>query len=352
MKHTYELYINAAKPVAKPLITSYGATKGIELHLRRSGVRIVVRTAAQKNGSDVLHGEDNLFSDLIKKAMILHLTRYSCGLVVHHAAFLIDGKVSETITCTKATQPFIYSLVGDKLRLPFSVAWRQATVERAIVTTPKSSYDTRFNALHALLIAKSDRYESERFTYYWMSMNGLYSHLASLKLRSADLSKTQRDKLNQEWRQQELFLHSYGHELCNFAAQTKEGRNLNERMVRRSAVAVLKRIPQEEIHDFCIACLNGDEQNTHMQKLRKAMKNEKLGYDYHFDIFSFMLMWLPYKLRCDSFHNDVAVPTFSFADDPSIRVLRVVNHLLDLFLTQETPRWLADAEALLPTGII
>ena len=51
-----------------------------------------------------------------------------------------------------------------------------------------------------------------------------------------------------------------------------------------------------------------------------------------------MVMWFPYQLCCSTFHSDKAVPTFCFAADDRLKVLRVVNQLLDLFLTEKLPR--------------
>ena len=57
-----------------------------------------------------------------------------------------------------------------------------------------------------------------------------------------------------------------------------------------------------------------------------------------------MVIWVPYKLRCASFHGESSLPTFCYQQDAELRVIRVVNRLLDGFLTTELVKWLTDDE--------
>lgn len=55
-------------------------------------------------------------------------------------------------------------------------------------------------------------------------------------------------------------------------------------------------------------------------------------------------MWVPYKLRCASSHGENSLPTFCYRQDDELQVIRVVNRLLDAFLTAELVKWLEKDE--------
>ena len=337
-KHDYLLRLNHCDPVKTPVSASFGQSREILLHIRRNGILIAVQTTAEKNADEILNGEDVLFADAVRKALTIFVIRYGRFLNITAAEVLVDGQLKETFNRKPYDPPLIYSLSEGKLRLPFSSEWVKSGVENTIALTTKSSYDGRFTALHALLAAKSDRYEIERFTYYWMAMNGLYHYVAALGEQKLGRRKGNKSAISTETAQMAFLARCYGHEPC----LGMNGDNLPRKHVRQiywHTAAVIKRLPATEIDDFCKACLEDDLTNRHLRKILDGLIIEDCDYR-SCSAFSLMLLLIPYKKRCDSFHAENALPTFCYENDGELKVLRIINRLLDCFLTRELALWL------------
>lgn len=345
-KHTYQLIINHGKSVPKPIIASFGNNHRIKIHVRSTGIQIVAVSSAQKDPMNILYGEDALFSDALKKALLLYVVQYNHFLPISTASVFVDGESLTEYTLKGNGTPLIYSLSEGKLRLPFSSAWKADGIKSAIASTCSSSYDGRFTALHALLAAKSDRYEIERFTYYWMAMNGLYNYIAAegeeqLKRYGAKVL------LRKEHRKLGFLDRCYDHEPIRPSGKDDDERNLHEKRIYWHILPVIRSIPTEDIDEFCTACISSDESNKYIQQVIAAVHrmNDKYGYQEQYPVFPLLVVWLPYKIRCSSFHGERALPTFCYRDDNLLRALRVINRLLDLFLTEELPLWLDSDES-------
>lgn len=332
-KHNYVLVFNHCEPVKSPIVAAFGRSKGIMLHIRENGVLISVQTIAEKNTHEILNGEDNLFTDAVRKALTIYTIRYGRFLDIKKAKVSVDGQLKDTFIRSILDPPLIYSLSKGKLRAPFNLAWSKHSVYNTIASVSKSGYDGRFTAMHALLAAKSDRYEIERFTYYWMAMNGLYGYVA----RQGRLLLDEK-ALNAEYKEIAFLARCYGHEPC----QGKNGDNLPRKHVRQiywHTAAVMKHIPMAEIDSFCTACMKEDLTNRYLKTILDGLIVEDCNYS-NYSAFSLMLLLIPYRIRCEAFHAGNALPTFCYKDDAELQVLRVVNCLLDNFLTQELAFWL------------
>ena len=176
-KHCYELILNNGRQVRNRTEASFGQNRDVTLHISRDGVLITAYSAAVKEARGILDGSDLLFADAIRKALLIYVVRYNRYFSIRSAEVRIDAAPQASYSA-KGNEPLVYSLSEGKLRLSFGNWWQDPDVESAVAKTSKSAYDGRYAALHALLAAKSDRYEIERFTFYWMSMNGLYSYIA------------------------------------------------------------------------------------------------------------------------------------------------------------------------------
>ena len=343
MKHTYSLYLNDAAPVKKPVEGSFGNNHTVRLHIRHAGILIIATSGgAEKKPEDVLHGDDDLFADAIRKALLIYLMRYGKCLSIRTASVLVNGTEQATYRRGPGDPPLIYSLVEGNLRRAFTKSWQSKSVEQAIATRSKSAYDGRHIALNALLVAKSDRYEIERFTFYWMAMNALYNFTASMgEPLLPPTSKGKKQTIDGDKPGQAFLLRCLGYEPCDLPdGVPKEVKQKHINQMIWSTKAVLKRIPENEIDGFYAACLAGDETNLYVGQIRRAMRGKAGDFCYDFAIFPFMVVWFPYKLRCASFHGDKSLPTFCYAADGELHVIRVVNRLLDIFLTSELVKWI------------
>ena len=342
-KHLYQLILNRGGKAARPVSASYGRNRSPEIHIRSDGIMISVVSTGEKDPREILNGQDGLFADLVRKALTLFAIRYNRFLDVKSAKVLADGTEQAAYSLKDSGQPLIYSLSDGELRLGFHSRWNTPGVSAVIAGTSKSSADSRFSALHALLIAKSDRFEIERFTYYWMAMNGLYSYVAAAgeKLAKELEKKRSIDKENEKLR---FFAKCYGEEYLEINGNKKE-RKLQENRLVWQITPVIRSIPEGEIDAFCDACAASDDSNIHVRRITAATRNlnRLYGYETQYPVFSLMLLWYPYRLRCTSFHGESALPTFCYSDDNRIRELRVINRLLDRFLTDQLLAWLDPA---------
>ena len=344
-KYIYQLIINHGERVPEPVMASFRRSRRIEIHISSTGIRIVVASSVQKNPAGILYGEDDLFADALKKALLLHVIEYHYYLTITAARVLVNGKSLAEYSLKKSGKPLVYSLSRGELRTPFSAAWNDPGIRSAISSTCSSSYDGRFNALHALLAAKSDHYEIKRFTYYWMAMNGLYNYIAA---EGEELLRKYgaKELLSKEYRKLGFLDRCYGHEPFRPSGKNDDEINIHEERMLWYILPVIRSIPDEDTDGFCSACIASDESNKYIQQVSDAIQkmNTKYGYREQYPVFPLLVVWLPYQIRCSSFHGERALPTFCYRNDNLLSALRVINRLLDIFLTDQLPLWLNSDE--------
>ena len=345
MKFIYSLYLNDAVPVRHAVHASYGNNQAICLHIRQTGILIFAETSAIKKPEAIINGDDSLFADAIKKALLIYLVRYGKCLNIRKAAVFVNGTKEASYCRCAGDPPLVYSLIEGRLRRPFSKEWHSIALEQAVATRSKSSYDGRYIALHALLVAKSDRYEIERFTFYWMAMNALYNYASGKgEPLLPPTKKNKKQKIDSDKAGQAFLLRCLGYEPCEFPDEMpKEEKQKHTNHLLWSAKAIIKRIPDDAIDDFCIACFAEDEMNLYVNQICRMLQNDRDdGCSYQFKVFPFMFLWVPYKLRCASFHGDRSLPTFCYWNDAELQVIRVVNRLLDALLSVVLVKWLTE----------
>ncbi len=77
VKYDYTLIINNGHTVAKPLATSYGRTNGILLHICRDGILITAGLNSKQEADTILHGQNPLFLDALRKSLLLYTVIYN-----------------------------------------------------------------------------------------------------------------------------------------------------------------------------------------------------------------------------------------------------------------------------------
>ena len=345
--HEYALFLNDGHKVAEPIAASFGSTHRILLHLQPAGILIEAITGTEKLPENVLYGRDNLFADAIRKSLLFYFIRYGKSLDIDHASVFADGNQSIMYGSEANSLPLVYTMAEGNLRIGFPDRWRDSRFERVLSNTAKSSYDGRFNALHALIVAKSERYEAERLMYYWLAVNALYNYVASLK-KNRISDDQYRALMRNDAKKQEELLQYYGHTRF-VAAAARANRDKAEAKARDMALKVLKQIPYEAINEFCAACISEKNDNVYVDRIVAIIRQFASDTDSsHVEqfIFPFMVIWLPYKMRCDLFHASKCLPTICFRHDEEINAIRVINRLLDHFLSAELLRWfISDAES-------
>lgn len=338
--HDYVFVINNGSIVKKPIVASYGNNKCIELHLTEKGIVIHTRSSAVKEADNILRGKDSLFADAIKKSLLLYAIIFGKNIYIKNAKIFINGNEISSYAYETERMPLIYSLNEGKLKEIFGKNWNDPSVVSQIATTCKSNYNSLFSALHALLAAKSNRFEIERFTYYWMAMNGLYSYVANQVIDRADLPDKNKQQLRRsDAKKQQCFMECCGIR-PNHISLRRGASDKTERMLVSKAKTLLSNIAEAEISDFCVDYYSKANENLHMNKLVQLFLDEPEVFASEINGVYLILIWIPYKIRCASFHGEAALPTYCFGDERDLRVLRVLNMVLDHFLTDELAVWM------------
>ena len=329
MKHVYQLIINGGKPTKVPYVYQYGNTKDILFSIKSNNALISFTQSADRLPEKVRSGEDGICSDAIKKAMLIHLILYAKPLTIRKLTLVKDDE--ETVIYDKAEKGMlVFSMVEQPLDHPLPASWHNKTLIETILNTPKSKYDGRNNALVALLIGKAKHYLSEKSMYLWMAMNGLYGFLAQEANRNAVSNKR---KIKKEWQEQDL--------LCIVSGISLTSENLTEekrRELTQRAISWLKRCDEtpEQLHQL----LSSNEITSCFQEIKDKLKD----YQLNMGVEAFLSIWLPYRIRCNYFHADNAIPLFSYAEDKMLKVLAYTNHFVEQFVEEHLPQWLYSRE--------
>ena len=323
----YHLYSGKITRTVKPLTYDYSRTKGIKLRVTRSGFSIDVDRTVTKDASSLLL--DPLFRDAIKKAVVIQLIKY--GFYTDDDLYVdIDGKVT-CLYCGKdyASKKLIYSLCGRNLQRPMTQPWTDDSLQRILAST-KSKANRLDAALDALLIAKSKYYETERFLYLWMAMNGLYGFVAELALEYMRSGK-ERDWIKKEFGEIKFFAMILGYPY--------RGRfNGTEDDTVKELELLLTGIGSNGVEDFINAAKNNDENNRFVEGIHNVF--EKAGVESgKMHPYAAMLLFMSYKVRCKYFHAEKAVPLICFEEEHPLPVLRVLNRVMEDFLDDNLNKW-------------
>ena len=303
-----------------PIVYRYSGLD-IELHLSADGC--LIRYSRPKLVTDLR--SDPYFRDALRKTELLYVLKYSRRPRYDRLTADIDGTEYIVFDRSKDTD-LIYSMFAEKLHSKMNETWAAESVVKTVVTTAKSSYDRRFAALFALLMAKSKDYESERFIYLWMSMNALYGYMA----------EKHDAKLNAEWKQIKLIAEVFGFQYGQIDDAQKD-------KLRGTAMGVIEQMSPQESEDLSEKVVQKQKEWVLLPGLNKDVNQScKRG---RIDMAAFFLFWLPYQIRCKYFHGEKSMPVMCFAEERPLPVLRFINKTLMGFLDNELPKWF-DQEAL------
>ena len=303
-----------------PFHYKYGSTS-VEICVAKRGFQIEYERP--KLVMDLV--SDDLFQDAIKKVELLGLILYSKRIKYSS----ITATVDDSETCLFSTDDnncFLYTMISEQLRSPMSEKWSDDEVINTLLYTTKSSYDRRFSSLFAFLLAKSKAYESEKFFYLWMSMNGLYGHMA----------EKHPEIIQKEWRQIKLVASFYE---FNYDSRDKidNKQKINKNRIRGKITEIIETMDSNQLLDTISAVKENKWDNDLLEDV-KSVLDEELGESL-MDPMGFFLFWYPYQLRCKYFHGEKSIPIMSFPNERPLPALKFVNVLLEDFLDAELHRW-------------
>ena len=325
-KHEYLIILNCGKRRKDPLVYQYRNTKNIELHILKGRACIAFCQGSERKTDVLLAGTDNLCTDAIKMAMLFHLILYAEPLDIRQMDMSIDGILYSVCKRKKWDEPIVYSMIETKFDHPLPDIWRNAAVLQTLISMPKSAYDSRMNAVIALLLGKTRYYRSEKAIYLWMSMNGCYNFVAE------QLGKYAKRSWNKEAKRQELLEIVVG---LNYGRKIDDEK---KNLLTKKAISLLGHVQDEPAALYNNlgkghACVFEDELNALSEQLEAQIP-----------LMTFMTIWLPYQIRCNYFHSNQAMPLFLYAGDPLLKALYYTNYFVERFVEENLPQWLKSKE--------
>ena len=309
-KFTYHMTINT-KPQGEDYLFSFSQTRDIKLIVSEKGASITAvigNDYREDPGSAAyLH---NLMKEGIKRASLLHLLKYQKPLMIKKLTLEIgaDGEETKTYDMSKNIVPF--SMVQKLLR-PISKEWNDTEVLQRILKFRKSKteYSAHLAALYAYLYSKTKSYESERFTYLWIAMDGIFNVLLP--------------EAKQIYDKRSRFLSEFG-----LGTQPLPETPNNEFCPKISL----------KIKDMDVITKASLTSGEHKDVADYIIQNMPIHRDTHrpFDqsAYGFFLTDYPYYLRCKYFHANRPIELFSFLDDLELRSIYKANRLLEEFLDE------------------
>lgn len=318
MFHYCLIINNEAK--GKPYFFQYGNTKNIELVLLRDSA--CIRKSFNKDYRNNLKPDSylfNLFKEGMKRISLLHILYYQKQIKVKSTQLRVTGPggVEEIYDLTNYF--ILYSLTSSGLLRSISKEWRNQDVLQNVLRFQKSKTDLARStaALYAYLYSKTKSYETERFSFLWMAMNGLYGAMKP----EVSSDRSQMSNLIQVFH-------------LGSAALTKE---------TRDEICQLVYIKMKDIEGKVTeGSLGGEHKELAEYISRNIPIDKQTKKPFDLSPYGFLLTDFPYYLRCKLFHANRPVELFSFSDDLEIKVLRIVNGLLEEFLDDNLIRIFSD----------
>ena len=352
MKHTYKIFLNDKLPEYQDSKHySFQRTSGILLELSPGHACVTIPTSIEKTQEDFLEFNTFIFRDAFRKAMQVHIILYGRDLFMNSVTFEIDGEGRTYKKKNPPGFPFVFSMLGGKeIKLVPKEAWEALIGE--ILKTPKSlqDQDLRFSAAFAYWAGLSRGYELDRFNNFWVAMNAYYSYFANLyhdRLKKDSKVPEQLAEWNKEARLkkkykkditvEDLFYESENAKI-NFLAHWLTGMEAyftsDERKGRNYAIERLLRElgTDDDLEELYEAAWSGDS-----EKLERFAEFKAQADSLNTDLFSLLLLFLPYHYRNAFFHGNKSLCLFMTFNDYEYTVLHAVNVFLDRFLRTAIP---------------
>lgn len=237
--------------------------------------------------------------DAIKKSLLI----YS---LIYDEFFLYDSDKKYEVTFdnelyeTENVFP-IYSMGNQKINLNFN--YNDDSLNKIMAL--KDS-DIRIVSLTDFIISKTKIFESERFLYLWMAMNGIYNYVwkKENKGKGADSKKI-----------------SYLAKQKNFCGVefSTEEKNMVFEWIRDYLYTKVS----SSFNNFDESVYDTIEKHV-LQETGKTEKGK-----------AFILFHFCYSVRCKLFHADTSLVLYCLGNDNDWKLLGTLNNMLEAFLKEE-----------------
>lgn len=312
-KYTYTIELNKVLGAQnnRKYYYNYRNTKDICITISENAARISCSMTVKFNPKSFAIEKNQLFSDAIKKALLVYLIVFSKNLEVKQALLFVDGEYQTSISVP------IYSLISDSLNRNMPNVWASKEVVEQILTYSVSIYDSKIASLFALICAKSKNKETERFMYLWMSINGMYNFI----------SKCAGNQTGNEQEKISMILKMY--DMAESALTRKDRQHIAKYIIP---------IVSENWDNGAITQESLSNSGYHQEiasaikeQLKELFPNGSKGIEPY----ACLLIELPYYLRCSYFHASKPILLYAFKDEQILKCLCALNETMEAFLDKE-----------------
>jgi len=335
-KHNYHIVVNCScsKSSSPNHIYSYGGTKNVCIWVSKNRAELIFSMSVLKTHSDFTTFKLQLFLDAFRKIHLIHVLEYGCGLHVNRLDIHIDGDMrSYEKACSDF--PFLYSMLNNAT-VEFGQSWSNEHIYKCILGSPKSQYerDQRVSSLFSFLASKGKKYELDRFSCLWTSLNAYYSHYAKcfeVLYTSRNPSKTLSIATNDSKSMSALMAtYCSGSHLLS-----KKERNVFRAKFHETERFLSSLMPQEVDELYSVAY--NDLINPEKTDNKCILELNELIKPFNQPAFLFLLFEFPYYLRCNFMHGNIATLLFMAYNDKELKMFRLVNAYLDHYLKENIP---------------
>lgn len=329
MKVYYHVYSGTVCSEVEIFVYKFSRTPDITLKVSQKGFSIEVYRTVKKDGTDLLL--DPLFRDALKKAAKIQLIKY--GAVSKESIYAeVDGNSYCLFDATpENNKVLLYCLCGNSLNRKMLDNWKSISFNR-IVSVTKTKTNRLDSALDAFLMSKSKVYETEKFIYLWMTMNGLYGYTAEIA------RKRMQSKKEQKWLEKEFAQLKFFAMLNGYAYRTPGSDKEVGAKISRELAFLLANIRIEQNEDVILAIKENDSRNPYVRDICKIFDEAGIEPE-KMHTYSALLLYLPYKVRCNYFHAEKTVPLICFENEYPIPVLRILNAIIENYIDENLHKW-------------
>lgn len=330
-KYKYSVVINSI-PETEPYFFNYGNTKNIELRISENKVSVTAEMTVKKEFDEVMCSENKLFSDAVKKALLIHIIKYSSGICIENITVYINDE--KKVYDEMNDNNYIYSLVNGKLLRKIPKEWNNPVFIQAMLNQVKSRYDSMTASVFAYIYSQTKEYEIERFIYLWMSLNGMYNFFSNfVKQNTSDSNKI--NKIGEECNQIRAI---------SYMTTDSKGRifKKDSKFIAFDVISVLKKWDGKSVtYESMTNGIHKDLADEISEKITYRNKNVKETFGKRIDItsYAYVMFFLAYYYRCNVFHANKPVPLFSYIDEPDLRCLSVINGMLEKYISENLYKW-------------
>ena len=312
MKCLYEIIINNSPKRCQKYYYNYGNTKNIELSISAKGILIKIWLSKKKTIEEIISSKNHMFLDALKKAMLVYLIKYSKNLLQKNIVVRLDNEIYKI-----EKFPKFYCLVEKSLYSKMHCGWAEQKIIEDVLWFTASAERERMASLYALLVAKSKKYESEKFLYLWMAFNGMYGYFSKLVERANW----------QEWQQLVMFQDFNGWGRKTFNNEQKKRLFLKTKTLLTHY--------ENNLNKNFFQSVDGIILDRDVQNLLKSETKEEINLS----TYGFLLTQFAYWMRCNLFHANRPTMFFVFDEDKDLKHIRQINSLLEEYIDETLYKW-------------